>query len=83
MKYAVVYTDTYGGEANFSWVKREVLDTNTKCDRVLMKKAKRLIGITGSKGVTSSHGDDITFQPYRLGTILFITPLVEEESHAG
>jgi len=69
----IEYTDTYGGEANYCWVKREVVSIpDTMSDRALMRLSKRLMGISGMPGKTTSYGDMIEFRPYRSCTVMFI-----------
>lgn len=74
MEYLVEYTDTFGGESNYSWVKRETIHTNEKDTyRSIMRKAKKAIGITGLRG-RSSHGEVLEFRPYRMCTVMFVIP---------
>ena len=91
-EYDVEFTDTLGGEANYSWVRRAVIwvpeltaygytgssdgsyaKANRRAQRVLMRKAKSAVGLTGTRGRTSSHGDGYEFRPYRSSTVLFVT----------
>ena len=88
-KYHVEYTDTFGGEANYSWVNRSVIsvpewdhfkgwDGNGRIEpkgyrQFLMRKAKASMGLTGRRGVVTDFGDTIEFRPYGSCTILFIT----------
>jgi hypothetical protein len=90
--YAVEYTDTFGGEANYSWVRRAVVSmpelthygydgssnyakANKVFERELMKVAKAKMGLTGVRGVKTSHGDMIEFRPYGSCTVMFINYL--------
>lgn len=89
MKFNVEYTDTYGGEANYSWVGRTTVHMpemthygydgsnygkiRKTFDRELMRKAKAAVGLTGVKGTTHNQGDTIEFRPYRCCTVLFVT----------
>jgi len=41
--------------------------------RQLMTLVKREIGLTGVRGTVEGWGDTITFRPYGMATILFIT----------
>ena len=91
-KYDVEYTDTFGGEANYSWVHRAIVwipeltvygytgstdgsyaKANRRAQRVLMRKAKAAVGLTGTRGRTSVMGDGYEFRPYRSCTVLFVT----------
>jgi hypothetical protein len=75
MYYAVEYTDTFGGDANYSWVRREIVAVEDACsDRALMRRAKKAVGLTAVRGTTTSFGDVIEFRPYGMCTVMFITP---------
>ena len=72
--YDVEYTDTFGGEANYSWVRRATIalpDGATR--RKIMRKAKAKAGLAGVRGITSDFGDMIEFRPFRCCTVMFIT----------
>ena len=74
MKFQVEFTDTFGGEANYSWVKRRELDIDKPVsDRELMRQAKAALDLTGLRGRTSKYGDMIEFRPYGCCTVMFIT----------
>lgn len=79
MAYQVEYTDTFGGEANYSWVKRASIQTPS-CDyrspsyrSTLMRRAKAAMGLSGVRGVTYWHGDMAEFRPYRMCRVMFVT----------
>lgn len=80
MPYAVEYTDTFGGEANYCWVRRSVVSGRMKTDdwdpkkeqQVVMRQAKRAMGLTGVRGVTTSYGDSYEFRPYGMCTVMFV-----------
>lgn len=96
MAYAVEYTDTFGGEANYSWVRRAVIqspewtafkdwDGNGRREpnafqRTVMRRAKAAVGLTGARGRTDSLGDGYEFRPYGSCTVLFVTWTDEEPS---
>jgi len=46
MKVKVVYTDTYGGEPNFSWVREGSFEVKNITQKALIRKAKALFGIS-------------------------------------
>jgi hypothetical protein len=74
MKIQIEYTDTFSGEANYSWVKRiEVEMSDNATDRMLLRRAKKEMQLSGVQGVVSKSGDYISFKPYRSNTILFVT----------
>lgn len=87
--YDVEYTDTFGGEANYSWVRHGRIhvpewthfkdwDGNGRREpkayqRTVMRRAKASVGLTGVRGVTTSYGDTYEFRPYGSCTVLFVT----------
>lgn len=74
MAYLAEYTDTFGGEANYSWVKRATIAGDADIsDLALMRRAKAALGLSGLRGVTYRHGDMIEFRPYRMCCVLFVT----------
>lgn len=76
-KWNVEVTDTYGGDANYSWVRRYVIEAPDNASRrALLRLAKRAAGYTGVKGETSSMGEGFEFRPRRYCVIVFITPEV-------
>lgn len=67
--YQVEVTDTFGGDANYSWVRRYTIETPT-CEyrdpaysRTLVRRAKAAAGWTGLRCATYSHGDQIEVRP--------------------
>lgn len=74
MKYDVEYTDTFGGEANYSWVRRATFEApDTASQLMLVRRAKKALGLTNLNGVTRYHGDFIEFRPYKTCSVVFIT----------
>jgi hypothetical protein len=89
-RHEIEYTDTFSGEANYSWVRRASVampelthygydggtnyaKANQVYERELMRKAKAAVGLTGVRGVRSSHGETIEFRPHGSCTVLFIS----------
>jgi len=76
MAYAVEYTDTFGGEANYSWVRRAVVngpsDISSKAQGLIMRRAKAAVGLNGVRGVTQDYGDGYEFRPFGSCTVLFV-----------
>jgi hypothetical protein len=67
----VEYTDTFGGEPNYCWVRRATIDVPSGAsDREVTKRAKAAVGLTGVRGKTYHQGDWMEFRPYRTCTIL-------------
>lgn len=72
--YLAEYTDTFGGEANYSWVKRATIEAGDEpSDLALMRRAKAALGLSGLRGRTLRHGDMIEFRPYGMCCVLFVT----------
>jgi hypothetical protein len=64
------YTDTFGGEANYSWVRRanvEIPDgaSNAQITRLI----KAHLDLTGLRGRTYHNGDTWEFRPYGMCTV--------------
>lgn len=77
--YEVEYTDTFGGEANYCWVKRATIESPFSDDvshalaiKRLKHAAKKAMGISGIKGEWCDSGDFFEFRPRSLLTVLFI-----------
>jgi len=87
--YSVEFTDTFGGEANYCWVKRASISVPEwhhfkgnngngtvepkAYQRTVMRKAKAAAGLSGVRGRTESYGDGYTFKPYGQCTVLFVS----------
>ena len=75
MIYHCELTDTVGGEANYSWVRRESLElSDDLTDRQIIRRAKAALGLTGCRCHTSNYGDSWELRPYGACTVLFIIP---------
>ena len=88
MAYQVELTDTFGGEANYCWVRRARIaapewtqfkewDGNGRREprayqRTVMRRAKAAVGMTGARGVTVSYGGGYEFRPYGQCVIMFV-----------
>ena len=76
MKVYGELTDTYGGESNYSWVRRaEVEVPEGTSDLACVRKIKALLGLSGSRPVRrENHGDMISLWSLDgSATVLFIT----------
>jgi hypothetical protein len=71
-KFTVEYTDTFGGEANYCWVKRVEFTLEVYTKRKAIRKAKALVGLTGVRGRTEDYGDMLKFTPYKSCTVMFV-----------
>jgi hypothetical protein len=68
----VEYTDTFGGESNYSWVKRCKVSVSPKARKgLLMRRAKAALGLSGLRGRTYHNSDFAEFRPYGIATVVF------------
>jgi len=68
-------TDTFGGEANYSWVKRETFTLSTAAtDRQIVAAGKAALGMTGERCRTSSLGEGFELRPIGACAVAFLTP---------
>lgn len=75
MKFRIEYTDTFGGDANYSWVRRATIEAPAEIsDAALMRRAKKALDLSGVRGRRESWGETLAFYPYRSCTVLFIMP---------
>ena len=88
-KYLAEFTDTFGGEANYSWVRRATLSVPEwsafkdwdgdgrrepkAYQRTVMRRAKAALGLSGVRGRTLSIGDSYEFRPYNMACVLYVT----------
>lgn len=71
--WALEYTDTFGGDANYSWIRRETMPSKEgETQRSIMRRAKAEMGLTGLKGETYNYGDFLQFKPRGYCTVLFV-----------
>jgi hypothetical protein len=72
-KFRFEYTDTFGGEANYSWVKRNEEDfPENISDLALMRRAKKWAGLSNVRGRSENWGDTLAFYPRGYNTVLFV-----------
>jgi hypothetical protein len=73
MKCVVTHTDTFGGEANYGWVKRHEFDVNDEASqRTIVRRAKVLANMTGVKADTYDYGDSLTVKPRGYNQVIFV-----------
>lgn len=74
MKVQLEYTDTFGGEANYSWVDRKEIEVLQNISDVgLIRIAKKEMGIQLRHKSPIDCGDYIRLDFYNSATVLFIT----------
>ena len=73
MTIAYEMTDTFGGEANYSWVRRgEVSLPEGASDLALVRRVKKALGLEGVRCRREDYGDQIVLRPVGYCHIVFI-----------
>ena len=78
MEFISEYTDTFGGEPNYSWCRRAAFTVKPKgklgtvSDLAVMRAAKKAMGLNGMKGKRETRGETLVFRPYGSCSILFV-----------
>lgn len=73
MKCVVTHTDTFGGEANYGWVKRhEFAVTSDASQHKITRQAKALVGMTGVKSDTADFDSGLTIKPRGYHQVIFV-----------
>lgn len=76
MKYQIEITDTYGGEANYCWVKRLDIEVDEDAsDLSFIRKVKKAVGWNGIRCRTDILCDIIQLTPQGMCQTMFITPV--------
>lgn len=76
--FSVEHTDTFGGEANYSWVNRYELEVPSDLsNREISKRAKALCGLTGVPCKREMFGDGFALYPRGYNQVIFVS--FEEE----
>ncbi len=72
--YEVEVTDTFGGEANYSWVRRERFEAPEGATRrAIVRRAKSAAGLSGVRCDTHDYGDLIELRPRGACIVAFVT----------
>lgn len=73
MTWKVEVTDTFGGEANYSWVKRYTLELDENSTNLrVVRAAKKAADWTGINCEKFDFGDYIQLHPSGLLQVMFI-----------
>jgi len=81
MTIAYEMTDTFGGEANYSWVKRGTVQVRERgqwgesfanYERRIVRAVKAELGLTGVRCQRESYGEQIVLRPVGYCHIVFI-----------
>jgi len=63
MKFQIELTDTFGGGANYLWVRRAEFEApEDASDRLLVRRGKRALGISDQRHKTEQWGETIALQ---------------------
>ena len=74
MKVNIEITDTFAGEANYSWVCRYTLDLPDMCTTdYVVRQVKRHIDWTGKRCVRENFSDMVVLRPRGECIVCFIT----------
>ena len=69
------YTDTFCGEANYSWVRRATFTApQNASDLAVMRAAKRALDLSGIRCRVDRMGEGWELRPYGSATVAFILP---------
>lgn len=75
--YRAELTDTFGGDANYSWVIRAELSLpESATDRQIVMAAKKELGLTGVRCRREDAGLTIVLRPVGLLQVSFIYPVI-------
>lgn len=70
----VEVTDTFGGESNYSWVRRtELTLKDGASDRAIVRAAKAWAEWSGVRCNVTKYGDMIEIRPRGVCQVMFIT----------
>jgi hypothetical protein len=73
MKIKIEHTDTFGGDANYSWVNREEIEVpNNLSDLAIVRRAKKELGYSNHRCNRSDWGGTIVLDPVGECTRIFI-----------
>ena len=68
-------TDTFGGQANYSWVTRETFELPADATaRQIVTAAKAALGLTGCRCRTFDYGEGFELRPTGSLTVAFVLP---------
>ncbi len=74
VSWNVELTDTFGGEANYAWIRRGTTLVREGASRLAIVRAvKRELGISGTRCRVTDHGDMLELKPYGTCTVAFAT----------
>jgi hypothetical protein len=69
--FSYEYTDTFGGEANYSWVRRGTVQARDLNHAARL--ARKELGLNGVRGRSVECSDMLDWRPRGCCTVLFVT----------
>lgn len=79
VKYVATLTDTFSGEANFSWVKTETFEAAEMASQAtLIRLAKKALNVSGVRGITQCLGEEYVHRFYGPCWVMFVKQAEEE-----
>ena len=74
MQFNFEHTDTFAGESNYSWVRRDSFQApDTLSDLALIRRAKKWAGLSGIRARVEKYGDMMAIYPTGICHVVFIT----------
>lgn len=67
------HTDTFGGESNYSWVRREEYTGKAESNLALVRAAKKFAGISGVRSRVENYGDMLAIFPVGICQVVFVS----------
>ena len=81
MPYLAEYTDRFGGEANYYWVRRAVVHDVDNV-KLALRRARAEFGLTGVRGrIIATYVDEIHWVPTGCCTVLMVRWCDREEAN--
>lgn len=67
-------TDTFGGEANYSWCRRYTIEhTEGKSRLAIVRAVKKMVGWNGLRCAVTDYGDGLEIRPQGMCQICFVS----------
>jgi hypothetical protein len=73
MKAQIEFTDTFGGDANYSWVRRAEIDADGLSEAQIVRRLRAAVGLNGARGIREEWQDTIAYRWPSRALIAFIT----------
>lgn len=81
MAWNIEVTDTYGGEANYCWVRRYTIPSKKdETDLQVIRRAKKAAGLTGVRCRSQNYGDSWRLDICGAAICMFVNWVEDEYS---